>query len=71
MAAEPNGAALTTPKGFALLPILKCEPVCTTGCDGRKGARCALTAMGPTPGPPPPWGIQNVLCRFRCDTSEP
>ena len=30
---------------------------------------------GPTsmtmPGPPPPWGIAKVLCRFRCDTSEP
>lgn len=29
------------------------------------------TPMGPAPGPPPPWGIQNVLCRLRCDTSEP
>src|SRR6516162_5027747 len=44
-----------------------------TGLDvpGRKGARCALTATGPTPGPPPPCGMQNVLCRFRCDTSAP
>jgi hypothetical protein len=24
-----------------------------------------------TPGPPPPCGMQNVLCRFRCDTSAP
>src|SRR4051812_31857099 len=38
---------------------------------GRYGARCAFTAHGPTPGPPPPCGMQNVLCRFRCDTSEP
>ncbi len=25
----------------------------------------------PTPGPPPPCGIQNVLCRLRWETSEP
>ena len=30
-----------------------------------------LHATGPTPGPPPPCGMQNVLCRFRCDTSAP
>jgi len=23
------------------------------------------------PGPPPPWGIQNVLCRLRWETSPP
>ena len=34
-------------------------------------ARCARTATGPTPGPPPPCGMQNVLCRLRCDTSAP
>src|SRR5690606_7395490 len=38
---------------------------------GRNGARCALTAHGPTPGPPPPCGMQKVLCRLRWDTSEP
>src|SRR5215467_4959933 len=44
-----------------------------TGPDvpGRNGARCSLTATGPTPGPPPPCGMQNVLCRFRCETSAP
>ena len=61
MAADPNGAALTTPKGLALLPIVRCDPVCTTGCEGRKGARCALTAIGPTPGPPPPWGMLEAI----------
>src|SRR5205807_4984742 len=40
-------------------------------CSGRYGARCARTATGPTPGPPPPCGMQNVLCRFRWDTSAP
>src|SRR5882724_7132939 len=37
----------------------------------RNGARWERTATGPTPGPPPPWGMQNVLCRLRCDTSAP
>ncbi|HET7761691.1 MAG TPA: aminomethyl-transferring glycine dehydrogenase, partial [Phycicoccus sp.] len=37
-----------------------------SGWLGRNGARCAATATGPTPGPPPPCGMQNVLCRFRC-----
>ena len=31
----------------------------------------ALTPMGPMPGPPPPCGMQNVLCRFRWHTSAP
>src|SRR5690242_20022798 len=39
--------------------------------EGRKAARCDLTAHGPTPGPPPPCGMQKVLCRLRCETSEP
>lgn len=29
------------------------------------------TPMGPMPGPPPPWGMQKVLWRFRCETSDP
>src|ERR1700731_3155460 len=56
MAAEPNGAAATGP---------------TTPAPGRNAARWARAATGPTPGPPPPCGMQNVLCRFRCDTSAP
>ena len=43
----------------------------TRGWDGRKDARCCLTPMGPMPGPPPPWGMQKVLCRFRWHTSAP
>ena len=31
----------------------------------------ARRATGPTPGPPPPCGMQNVLCRLRCETSAP
>jgi hypothetical protein len=25
----------------------------------------------PTPGPPPPWGMQKVLCKLRWHTSAP
>ena len=41
--------------------------------DGRAGtgARCAATPIGPMPGPPPPCGMQKVLCRFRWQTSAP
>ena len=41
--------------------------------DGRAGtARGArATPIGPMPGPPPPCGIANVLCRFRWQTSAP
>src|SRR5215207_11140633 len=60
MLALPNSAALTMPTALSA-PSLP----------GRYGARCDLTATGPTPGPPPPCGMQNVLCRFRCDTSAP
>ena len=43
----------------------------TTGWPGRNGARCFATPIGPMPGPPPPCGIANVLCRFRWQTSAP
>ena len=42
-----------------------------TGWPGRNGARCAATPIGPMPGPPPPCGMQKVLCRFRWQTSAP
>ena len=32
---------------------------------------CTHTPIGPIPGPPPPCGMQKVLCRFRWDTSLP
>src|SRR3546814_19341864 len=63
--AEPYGAALIAPTTVRLL---------SSGCNGwlgRYGARCDRTATGPTPGPPPPCGMQNVLCRLRCDPSPP
>src|SRR4030095_753068 len=58
--ADPYAAALTAPSFFE-----------SVRCPGRNGARCALQATGPTPGPPPPCGMQNVLCRLRCETSAP
>ena len=49
--AEPKFAADTGPipdEGF-------------NGSLGKNGAKWLRTATGPTPGPPPPCGIQNVL----------
>jgi len=42
-----------------------------TGCPGRNGARRGTTPIVPTPGPPPPWGMQKVLWRLRWHTSAP
>ena len=47
------------------------DPRSTTGWPGRNGARCLATPIGPIPGPPPPCGMQNVLCRLRWQTSAP
>src|ERR1039458_9681748 len=80
--AEPYGAAANAgpggrPPGTPRSP-LRAEAAAAAGAPlsvvarvGRNGARCARAATGPTPGPPPPCGMQNVLCRFRCDTSAP
>ena len=63
--ALPKGAADTT-------SLVSQSPATgTTGLVGKKGIRCSPTPMGPMPGPPPPWGMQNVLCRFRWETSAP
>ena len=64
MLALPHGAAATG--AIALAP-----PVGTSGWPGRYGARCAATAIGPMPGPPPPCGMANVLCRLMWQTSAP
>ncbi len=64
--ADPHGAAATAP-----IPPPAGPHSGTTGWPGRYGTRCSRTATGPTPGPPPPCGMQNVLCRFRCETSAP
>ena len=55
--AEPHGAADTGPVGWL--------PGAASGWPGRYAARCLATAIGPMPGPPPPCGMQNVLCRLR------
>src|SRR5665213_1674087 len=65
MLALPNGAAEIGP-----MPVA--GPASSRqGWFGKYGARCAATAIGPTPGPPPPCGMQNVLCRFKWQTSAP
>ena len=71
MRLEPNGAAAIVPNGLASLGASGSAPVAMTGCDGMNGARCALMPIGPMPGPPPPCGMQNVLCRLRWHTSAP
>ena len=58
-----SGAADTGPTGWRI------GGQRVTGQERRRGA--ARTATGPTPGPPPPWGMQNVLCRLRWLTSAP
>src|SRR5688572_24720882 len=63
MLAEPCGADDTGPTEPAA--------VSASGCPGKNGARCDFTPIGPTPGPPPPCGMQKVLWRLRCDTSPP
>ena len=63
--AEPNGAPETGP-GPVAGPAER-----SIGWLGKNGARCARAITGPTPGPPPPCGIANVLCKFRWETSAP
>src|SRR5687768_1427233 len=67
MLALPKLAALTMPTALLFLTF----PPSTENLLGKNGAKCDFTAQGPTPGPPPPCGMQKVLCRLRCDTSEP
>ena len=51
---DPNGAADTGP----ILPF-DCKLF------GKCGFRCFFTPIGPIPGPPPPCGMQKVLCKFK------
>ena len=41
------------------------------GVPRKIGGQMRLTPIGPMPGPPPPCGMQKVLCRLRWLTSEP
>ena len=56
--ADPQGADEIDSIGLS-------PPVLTIGFDGKKSSRCLATEIGPTPGPPPPCGIANVLCKFK------
>ena len=63
---------LALPHGAAATGAIACAPpTLASGWPGRNGARWAATPMGPMPGPPPPCGIANVLCRLRWQTSAP
>merc|ERR1719486_1453933 len=66
---EPYGAAATAESAPLESPVDGSTG--NTECPGKNGARCAFTPMAPTPGPPPPCGMQNVLCMFRWQTSAP
>jgi hypothetical protein len=37
----------------------------------RKGASASDSTVGPEPGPPPPWGVEKVLCKLMCMASTP
>ena len=65
MDALPHGAADTAPIESSS------SPKSTTEWSGRWGASSAVQQIGPIPGPPPPCGMQKVLCRFRWQTSAP
>ena len=56
--ALPSGAA-------DIAPTCDAMPMPAVRCAGRYGTRSATTHTGPTPGPPPPCGMQKVLCRLR------
>mmetsp|Transcript_2252 Transcript_2252/g.3947 ORF Transcript_2252/g.3947 Transcript_2252/m.3947 type:complete len:210 (-) Transcript_2252:1252-1881(-) len=74
IAALPNGAPAMAPSNLGThrsLPQSFPEASGSTAWPGRKGARWDATPIEPTPGPPPPWGMQNVLCRLRWQTSAP
>ena len=62
--AEPYGA-----EEIALIAFV--PPTFIIGLEGKNGARCFATHIGPAPGPPPPCGIAKVLCRLRWQTSAP
>ena len=54
----PHGAADTAP-----IPEVGPQSL-ITGWPGKYNSKCFLQAIGPIPGPPPPCGIQNVLCKL-------
>ena len=54
----PHGAAETAP-----IPFFGPDSLITS-CVGKNSAKCLPQAMGPIPGPPPPCGIQKVLCKL-------
>ena len=71
MLALPQGAAETGRRVELIALRRVCRVKGENGRPGRNCARCFATPIGPTPGPPPPCGMQNVLCRFKWQTSAP
>jgi hypothetical protein len=65
--AEPHGALESAPNDS----LLDTPSISIIEWLGKYGAKCFFTPIGPIPGPPPPCGIQNVLCKFKWQTSKP
>ena len=59
--ALPFGPSAAT--GAAIPPMPKAK--------GANGASAADSTTGPEPGPPPPCGVEKVLCRLMCIASMP
>ena len=54
--------AMADPKGAAEIEsIAFSPPTFIIGFPGKNGVKCLATQIGPTPGPPPPCGLANVL----------
>ena len=63
--------AIADPQGAAEIALTPCFFSIDLLVWGKKSTKCFATQMGPTPGPPPPCGIEKVLCKFRWQTSAP
>ena len=62
MYAQEINMMLPLPQGApATGKIASDPPVAMTEWPGRKGASSEVTQIGPTPGPPPPGGMGQVL----------
>ncbi len=56
---------------YQVVSSSECARSTATNGPGRKSTSGADTPTGPAPGPPPPCGVLNVLCRLKCSTSKP
>jgi hypothetical protein len=71
--AEISGEGAHASYGFRAIMIecVGAVRLLTTTGTGRNGSRIFFRKHGTAPGPPPPCGVEKVLCKFRCITSTP